>query len=388
MRSLNEELEALRATALYRSMRTLESPQQPRVMAGGREVRNFSSNDYLGLAASPEVKEALIRGVERWGAGAGASRLVCGTQGPHVDLEEALAGLKGTEAALTFSSGYAAATGTIPSLLGKGDVVILDKLCHASLIDGARLSGTTLRVFPHNNMDRLAHLLQWARGHVPASGRIVVITESIFSMDGDRAALPEIAALKNQCGALLMVDEAHAFGILGEDGRGLADELGVAHDVDIHMGTLSKAAGLHGGYICGSRPLIDLLVNRARSFIFSTAPPPAVAAAACEVVTRLLPGECGRLRREKLWQHLTRFAQLMAGKVPAPQSAIIPLMIGDETAAMERSARLLDEGFLIPAIRYPTVARARARLRITITAAHEAADIEALAGALRQDPGV
>jgi 8-amino-7-oxononanoate synthase len=382
MRAIEEELKALHAAALHRTLRTLESPQQPRGKMGGKVLRNFSSNDYLGFASAPEVKEALILGVERWGAGSGASRLVCGTQSPHHELESALAALKGTQAALTFSSGYAAAVGTLTALLRPDDVVIMDKLCHASLIDGARLSGATLRVFPHNNVGRLEHLLQWTRGRAPAECRVMVVTESVFSMDGHRAPLREIVELKERYGAMLMLDEAHAFGICGAGGRGLADELGVAAAVDIHMGTLSKAAGLHGGYICGSAALIDLLINRARSFIYSTAPPPAVAAAACEVVSHLLPGEFGESRRQKLWNMLVHFTESLRGRVEKPSSAIIPVIIGDETAAMECSARLLTDGFLIPAIRYPTVARGSARLRITLSAVHEPADVEALAEAL------
>ncbi len=384
MRSIEEELRVLHASSLHRSPRVLESPQQPCVETGGRVARNFSSNDYLGLASAPEVKEALLQGIGRWGAGAGASRLVCGTLSPHRALEEALADFKGTGAALTFSSGYAAALGTLTALLRKDDIVILDKLCHASLIDGARLSGATIRVFPHNNLDRLDHLLHWARGQAPADGRILVVTESVFSMDGDRAPLAEIAALKNRHGVLLMVDEAHAFGIMGRGGRGLAEEAGVAASVDIHMGTLSKSAGLHGGYICGSGALIDLLINRARSFIYSTAPPPAVAAAAHEVVTRLLPGGEGERRRERLWALLARFTEGMEGRVTAPASAIVPLIIGEEAAAMAAGAKLLEKGFLIPAIRYPTVARASARLRVTFTAAHEPGDVDALVTTLRE----
>ena len=381
MRTFADELATLRTISLFRSLRTIEGPQQPRVTTGGHTLRNFSSTAYLGLASSPEVKDVRIRGVEKWGAGSGASRLVCGTQSPHLELEAALAAFKSTEAALTFSSGYAAATGTLSALLQRGDAVILDKLCHASLIDGARLSGATLRVYPHNNMDRLAHLLEWARETVKPDARIMVVTESIFSMDGDRADLPAIAAIKEEHGALLLLDEAHAFGITGAGGRGLADETGMAPRVDIHMGTLSKAAGLHGGYVCGSRALIDLLINRARSFIYSTAPPPAIAATAGYVVQHLLPGECGESRRAKLHSLLALFAEKM--KMPnAPQSAIIPVIIGGEQAAVDCSARLLESGFLIPAIRYPTVPRGSARLRVTLTAAHEPEDVMALAEAL------
>jgi len=380
MRTFVDELHALREASLFRTLRRVDGPQQPRVDVDGRAVLNFSSNDYLGLASSPEVKEALIRGVERWGAGSGASRLVCGTQSPHAALEEALAAFKKTEAALTFSSGYAAAVGTLTALLGPEDTVILDKLCHASLIDGARLSGATLRVFPHNRTDRLADLLTRIRARAAAHARVLVVTESIFSMDGDRAPLAEIAALTRQHGALLMVDEAHAFGICGAQGRGLADECGIVPD--IHMGTLSKAAGLHGGCICGARSLIDLLINRARSFIYSTAPPPAVAAAACEVVRDILPGTAGDGRRAKLRSLLDRFTAQMNGAAPEPQSAIVPLIVGGEAEALECSAALLAAGYLIPAIRYPTVARGAARLRLTFTAAHGVADVDELARVL------
>lgn len=382
MRTFDEELHDLRAASLFRSLRHVEGPQQPAVTVDGREVVNFSSNDYLGLASSPEVKEALVRGVEQWGAGSGASRLVCGTQSPHVALEEALAAFKGTEASLTFSSGYAAAVGTLTAMLGKDDVVILDKLCHASLIDGARLSGATLRVFPHNRTDKLVELLQSTRVKLPANARLLVVTESIFSMDGDRAPLAEIAALAREHDALLMVDEAHAFGICGAQGRGVAEECGV--QPDIHMGTLSKAAGLHGGYIAGSRALIDLLINRARSFIYSTAPPPAVAAAAAIVVRDILPGPDGEARRAGLWENARLFASLLS--LQEPQSAIVPVIIGGEEEAMQCSARLLEQGFLIPAIRYPTVARGSARLRVTLTAAHQREEVQALAAALTSGP--
>jgi 8-amino-7-oxononanoate synthase len=384
MRTFEEELHALREASLFRTLRRVNGPQQPRVDVDGRAVINFSSNDYLGLASSPEVKEALIRGVEQWGAGSGASRLVCGTQSPHTALEESLAAFKRTDAALTFSSGYAAAVGALTALLGPEDTVILDKLCHASLIDGARLSGAMLRVFPHNRTDRLAELLAKTRAKAPAQARVLVATESIFSMDGDRAPLAEIAALTQQHGALLMVDEAHAFGLCGAQGRGLADEAGILPD--IHMGTLSKAVGLHGGYICGSRALIDLLINRARSFIYSTAPPPAVAAAACEVVRNNLPGPAGDARRARLRQLLARFCAGMNGAVPEPQSAIVPLIIGGESEALQRSAALLEAGFLIPAIRYPTVARGTARLRLTFSAAHEDGDVDELVRILTNPP--
>lgn len=382
MRRFCDDLAPLHAASLHRSLRYLDSPQSPVIRCDGRELLNFSSNDYLGFAAAGAVREAYKRGIDHYGAGSGASRLVCGTQRPHAALESALAHLKKTEAALTFSSGYAAAVGCLPAVCGPGDFILLDKLSHASLIDGAKLSGATLRIFPHNHMARLEHLLQWACSRSTASSRILVVTESIFSMDGDWADLWEIIRLKETYGALLMVDEAHAFGILGPQGRGLAAKLGLSARVDIHLGTLSKAAGLSGAYLCGSRDLIDLLINRARSFIYSTAPSPALAAAALEVVGLLLPGAYGEERRSRLWANLGLVHTALAGRIPEPSSAIIPLIIGTEDHALRISQSLEEAGILLPAIRFPTVARGRARLRLTLTASHTPEQIQRLAASL------
>ena len=281
---LKHRLEAIRGQKLFRELRRVDSAQGPRIEIGGRTLLNFSSNDYLGLANHPVLKEAAIKAIEKFGAGAGASRLICGSLAPFHELEEALADFKRTEAALTFSTGYATAIGTICALLGKDDIIILDKLVHASIVDAARLSGAKLRVFAHNDLNDLEDKLKWARNESrhssPATRNTLIVTESIFSMDGDAAPLREIVALKKKHGAWLMVDEAHATGVIGENGRGLADKLGVGGQIEIQMGTLGKALGASGGYICGSRALIDYLVNRARSFIFSTAPVPAAAAAA------------------------------------------------------------------------------------------------------------
>src|SRR5438034_2512441 len=265
MRDLfQEQLEALRACSLDRHLRELTSAQGPEIEIDGRRLINFSSNDYLGLANDPRLRKAAIAAITEFGVGAGASRLISGTQSPHVRLESALAKWKGTEAALCFSSGYTTALGTIPALVTKNDVVLLDKLCHASLIDGAKLSGAILRIFPHNHLGKLESHLEWAqREH--AGKRILIVTESIFSMDGDRAPLRELVELKKRFGALLMLDEAHAVGVIGRNGRGRAAEENLNHDVDVQMGTLSKALGASGGYICGSRILIEWLVNRGRS---------------------------------------------------------------------------------------------------------------------------
>lgn len=379
MRDPADELRELEDAGLRRRLRPVDTPpQSPRGVRvrteDGGECLNFSSNDYLGLAGDPESKESLLRHVERHGAGSGASRLVCGTRPPHLELEERIAALKRAGAAIAFSSGFAAATGTIPALCGKEDVVILDKLCHASLIDGARLSGATLRVFPHNHLDKLANHLRWATSRVGPDGRILVVTESVFSMDGDRAPLREICDLKDEAGALLLLDEAHAFGVLGPQGRGLAAELGLEPRIDLQMGTFSKAVGLSGGYVCAGRDLVDLLVNRARSFIYSTAPMPALAAATVDALD-LVTGERGDALRERLGSHLVAFTD-------GAESAIVPLVIGENEPALAASDALRERRFLVPAIRYPTVPPGTARLRITFSAAHTEEQVESLKKAL------
>jgi 8-amino-7-oxononanoate synthase len=380
-----EELEALRARSLDRHLREITVAQGPEVEIGGRRLVNFSSNDYLGLANDPRLRKAATSAIDEFGVGAAASRLISGTQSPHLRLERALAKWKGTEAALCFSSGYAAALGTIPALVAKNDVVLLDKLCHASLIDGARLSGAVLRVFPHNHVGKLESHLEWARREHPGR-RVLIITESVFSMDGDRAPLRELVKLKKRFSALLMVDEAHAVGLIGPNGRGLAAEENVSKEIDVQMGTLSKALGASGGYICGSRVLIEGLINRARSFIYSTAPPPAMAAAALAAVDFLASPE-GEERRLLLWEKI----RLMQGLLPraglneeqsGARSAIFPWIVGDEQAALNLAAALQNEGFLVPAVRYPTVAKGAARLRITVSAAHEEPQIRALCKAI------
>src|SRR5437667_85570 len=273
------QLEALRARSLDRHLREISSPSGTIADLESKRLINFSSNDYLGLAKDPQLREAATKAIAEFGIGAGASRLISGTQSPHLRLETALAKWKETEAALCCSSGYVAALGAIPALVDKNDVIIVDKLCHASLIDGAKLSGAALRVFPHNHLGKLKSHLEWGRQKNSAA-RILIITESVFSMDGDRAPLPEIVKLKMDFGAQLFLDAAHAVGVIGRNGRGLAFEENLCHEVDVQMGTLSKALGVSGGYICGSRNMTERLINRARSFIFSTAPPPALATAA------------------------------------------------------------------------------------------------------------
>ena len=399
---LNHRLADLRGQKLFRELRCVDSAQGPRIKTGGQSFLNFSSNDYLGLATHPTLKAAATAAVEKFGAGAGASRLICGSLAPFHELEEVLAAFKNAEAALTFSTGYAAALGTITALVSKKDVIILDKLVHASIVDAAILSGAKLRIFDHNDLNDLEDKLKWANKFSKAeSGKrkaeILVVTESIFSMDGDAAPLREIVALKEKYGAWLMVDEAHATGIIGINGRGLADELGVGGQVEIQMGTLGKALGAGGGYICGRRALVDFLVNRARSLIFSTAPVPAAAAAATAGIQLVQSAE-GKALRKQLWRHVqvvgddvrslksfnTESQRLLTSSPTINCSAIIPLIVGDETKAIAAAAKLREQNIFVPAIRYPTVARGAARLRVTLTAAHTAADVSTLAHALNQ----
>jgi 8-amino-7-oxononanoate synthase len=377
----------LREQGLYRELRRVDTPQSPRIEIGGKTLLNFSSNDYLGLANDPALKEAAVKAIERYGAGAGASRLICGSLAPHDELDEALAAFKGTEAALSFSTGYATALGTICALMGKDDVVVLDKLVHACIVDAARLSGAKLRVFAHNDLNNLEEILKWAKGNksqiVNRKSQILVVTESVFSMNGDHAPLREIVALKEKYGAWLMLDEAHATGLYGPNRRGLAEESGVSERIEIQMGTLGKALGAAGGYISGSRALIDLLVNRARSFIFSTAPVPAAAAAATAGV-RFVQSQAGEARCRLLWQRVAELNSKFETQTSKLPGAIFPVMIGGESKAVEAAAELREQGIFVPAIRYPTVARGEARLRVTVTAAHTADEIAVLTRALTQ----
>ena len=406
---LRQRLNTLRGQGLYRELRRVDSAPGTRIQIGGRTLLNFSSNDYLGLAGDPLLRKAAIRAVEKFGAGAGASRLICGSLAPHHELEETLANFKGAEAALSFSSGYATAIGTICALLGKNDVIVIDKLVHACIVDAARLSGAKIRVFAHNDLNALEKILKWTRKgelcesqtksgtcptHPSKGRRTLIVTESIFSMDGDAAPLREIVALKEKYGAWLMVDEAHATGLYGKNRRGLAEESGVSGQIEIQMSTLGKAVGASGGYICGSRPLIDFLVHRARSFIFSTAPVPAAAAAATAGV-RFIQSSEGERRRRTLWE---RVGQCRTGILPVYDSAkngdrrdacpalsaILPVIVGDEARAVAVSAALREQGIFVPAIRYPTVARGAARLRITVTATHTTEDINLLVATLNE----
>jgi 8-amino-7-oxononanoate synthase len=372
-------LDQLEADGLRRRLAPLDQGGGTVVFRNGRPLANFASNDYLGLSQHPQVIEAMIDGTRRYGAGAAASRLVCGSLRVHHELEEALAEAKGAEAALAFSSGYATAMGCIPAIVGKGDTVILDKLSHACLVDAARLSGATLRVFPHNHMERLKVLLGKTRRANPG-GRVLVVTESIFSMDGDLCPLREIVELCEAHGALLWLDEAHAMGVIGPQGLGLAQQADLAGRVPFQMGTLGKALGVAGGYVVASREWIELMVNRARAFIYSTAPPPSLASAAIRAMEISRSAE-GDALRATLRKHLDLF------DAPDHPSAILPIIFGSNQATMAASEELAELGFLVPAIRFPTVPRGTARLRVSLSAAHDSACVARLRDALRAHRG-
>ncbi len=370
---LGAELDKTRAEGLYRTLRNVTSAQGPNIQVDGREFLNFSSNDYLALANDPVLKQAGVDAVEKYGVGAGASRLVSGNLQPYEDLERRLAAFKAKEAALVFSSGYAANVGAITALVGEKDAVILDKLDHASIIDGARQSGATIRVYPHKNLKKLEAILQQSGSF----RRTLIVTETVFSMDGDLAPLAEIVELKERYGAWLMIDEAHATGLYARNRRGLAEATGVEDKIDITLGTLSKALGSLGGFVVGSQVLIDFLRNRARSLIYSTALPPAVCAASAAAVDFVM-SERGQERRDRLWRNVSLMKNELSalGNQNDSRSPIIPVIIGNEAATVEASRRLYERGIFVPAIRFPTVPKGKARLRVTVTAAHEQSDVE------------
>jgi len=380
--ALNLELSKLASAGLRRELRPVNPSVGSEIPTEERTLLNFASNDYLGLSRHPKVIEAATRAARDWGGGSCASRLICGSLQIHHQLEEALAAWKGVAAALSFASGYATALGVIPALIGGPDVVVIDKRIHACCIDGARLSGATLRVFRHNDLDSLESILRWAdqrRGETP-SLRILVITESVFSMDGDQAPLAAIVELKERYGAWLMLDEAHALGLLGDNRSGLARATGLEHRVDIHLGTLGKALGSAGGYVAGSRVLIDFLIQRARSFMFSTAPVPAAAASA-QAALELVQSAEGATRSKSAWNQARKVAALTQPGQP-PSSTILPVILGDEETTLNAAARLHQMGLWVPAIRYPTVARGMARLRVTVTSAHTDQEVTRLMAAL------
>jgi glycine C-acetyltransferase len=371
---LADEVAELKQKRLFRPLRVMSSEQGPVATVDGREVISFSSNDYLGLTHHPRMREAALRAVSEFGAGSGAVRTIAGTMVLHEALEEELAAFKGVEATLTFQSGFTANTGAIPVVTGEGDLILSDELNHASIIDGMRLSKAPRKVFPHKDVAALRELLREAREQGRPDGQpyrlILVVTDGVFSMDGDIAPLKDIVEAAEAYDAAVFVDDAHASGVLGSAGRGSVDHFGLHGRVAIQVGTLSKAVGVLGGYVAGSRALREILVQRARPFLFSTSHPPAVAAA-CREAIRIMEDEPQLL--ERLWANTHRFkAELtrLGFDTGVSETPITPIIVGDSGAAIAFSNQLFEEGLFATSVVFPTVALDRARIRTIVTAAH------------------
>jgi glycine C-acetyltransferase len=369
-----DEIEDLKAKHLYRPLRVMSTAQGPVTTVDGREVVSLSSNDYLGLTHHPRLREAALAAVREFGVGSGAVRTIAGTMTLHEALEADLAEFKGSEAVLTFQSGFTANTGVIPTITGEADLIVSDALNHASIIDGMRLSKAPRKVFPHKDVAALGTILQEAaeRGREDGTGpyrSILVVTDGVFSMDGDIAPLPGIVEAAEAHGAAVFVDDAHASGVLGKDGRGSISHFGLEGRVQVQVGTLSKAVGVLGGYVAGSRALRELLEQRARPFLFSTSHPPAVAAA-CREAIKVMQDEPWLI--ERLWASTKRFkAELsrLGFDTGRSETPITPVIVGDPDAAIRLSNRLFDEGVFATSVVYPTVALDQSRLRTIVTAA-------------------
>jgi len=369
-----EKLDALKDQDLFRQMNVVDGPQGRKITVKGKDVLNFCSNDYLGLASDPRLKDAAKQSLDKEGFGAGASRLVCGNLSAHRELEQQLARLKKTERAVVFSTGYMANVGIISGLFDRSDIIFCDRLNHASIIDGIVLSRATCRRYPHNDMAALEQMVKMAEGF----RQKVIITDTVFSMDGDIAPLPQIVQIARKYNCLVMVDEAHAAGVLGATGSGAVEHFGLEEKVDIQMGTLSKAAGAFGAFCCGSEEMIDLLINRSRSLVYTTGMPPNVAAAALEGL-KIIQDE--PQRREKLMGLAARLRRGLGDlgfNTGQSETPIIPVVVKESKTALEFSARLFEHGIFVSAIRPPTVPPGTARLRITVTAAHTEEDVETL----------
>jgi glycine C-acetyltransferase len=364
---LGAQLDEMRAAGTYYRLRELQSACEPVCRADGREVINLASNNYLGLANHPKLKEAAIRAIEQLGAGTGAVRTITGTMAIHMELERRIAAFKNTEACVVFQSGFAANAGTVSAILGPEDHIISDELNHASIIDGCRLSKAKIHIFRHRDAAHAAEILE---GLKDQPGRKLLITDGVFSMDGDIGPLPELVGIAEKYGAIMMVDDAHASGVLGRNGRGTVDHFGVHGRVHIQVGTLSKAIGVLGGYVCGSRDLIEYLYHRARPFLFSTSHPPAVTAA-CMAAFELLEQEPERI--ERLWDNTRYFKAALRDQgfdTGASETPITPIMVGEAATAHRFSAALFEEGLWATGIGFPTVPRGKARVRTIVTAAH------------------
>ena len=369
---LTAELDNLRQQGLYRSLRILEGKQEATSRFDGRQVVNLSSNNYLGLATHPKLIDAMVKATLEFGVGSGAVRTIAGTMSIHMELERRLAAFKKTEAVVVFQSGFTANAGTVSSLLNKDDVIISDELNHASIIDGCRLSKAPIKVFPHKDVDAARKIVK----ELPSGQRKLLITDGVFSMDGDLGPLPALCDIADEYGCIMMVDDAHASGVFGKNGRGTVDHFDMHGRVDVQVGTLSKALGSLGGYVAGTKSFIEFLYHRARPFLFSTSHPPGVAAA-CIAAVDILEKEPELI--DKLWDN-TRFfkkgLQDAGFNTGISESPITPVIAGEGALAMKLSDRLFQEGVFASGIAFPTVARDKARVRTIVTAAHTREELQ------------
>jgi len=367
MQYLADELAKLRAQGLYQKLRVLDTEQLPVARFDGREVINLSSNNYLGLTTHPKLRQRTLEATQKWGVGSGAVRTIAGTMSIHMALEEKIAQFKHAEAAVVFQSGFTANAGTVAAILGREDVIVSDELNHASIIDGCRLSRAEIKVFPHKDLEACEKVLKEIAAR---PGHKLLITDGVFSMEGDIAPLPQLVALAKQYGCIMMIDDAHASGVLGRNGRGTVDHFNLHGHVDIQVGTLSKATGVLGGYVCAGREVIEYLYHRARPFLFSTSHPPAVAAA-CLAAFEVLEEEPQII--EQLWAN-TRFfkAELatLGFNTGLSETPITPIIVGDAARAHEFSRRLFAAGVFAQGIGFPTVPQGKARIRTIVTATH------------------
>ena len=375
---LTAQLDELKAKGTFFKLRQLDDIQAPVCTYDGQKVINLASNNYLGLCNHPKLEEAAIRAVREHGVGSGAVRTIAGTMRIHMELEEKIARFKNVEACVVFQSGFTANAGTVGSILGKEDFILSDELNHASIIDGARLSRAKIKVFRHKDVAHCEELLQEVANE---PGKKLVITDGVFSMDGDIGPVGELAALCEKYGAIMMVDDAHASGVLGRNGRGSVDHFNVHGKVDVQVGTLSKAIGALGGYVCGSRDLIDFLYHRARPFLFSTSHPPSVAAT-CIAAFDILENEPERI--DRLWSNTAYFKEQLASvgfdiggrTTPASETPIIPIILGDGRKTMEFSRELFANGLMATGIAFPTVPEGKARVRIIMTSEHTRPELD------------
>ena len=380
---ISEHLQDLRNKGTAPKLRVLDGEQKPVAVFDSKEIINLASNNYLGLTTHKSLRKASLEATRKYGVGAGAVRTIAGTMKLHMELEEQIARFKNVEACVVFQSGFTANAGTVSAVLGKEDLIISDELNHASIIDGARLSKATIKVFKHKDVQDCERILQET---VNWNGHKLIITDGVFSMDGDIAPLPELCTLAEKYNCIMMIDDAHSSGVLGKNGRGTVDYAGVHGRVHIQVGTLSKAIGVMGGYVCGSRDLIDFLYRRARPFLFSTSHPPA-SAAACMAAFTLLDSPEGERLIKKMWSNTKFFKRQLKKrgfKFGNSETPIVPIHVGEAAKAFEFSKKLFDAGVYAPAVGFPTVAEGKARLRAIVTATHKRSDLERACEILEQ----